>query len=234
MKLLLLTILIIFSINSNGQKTYKVKKQQKDLKILKETLLNHTGNPYLYTDSLTFESKFNEAKNKLNKELNQRELFLVISELTSLVRCGHTSSFPSKKLFREFFRKKVIPIHFTTLNGNIYASKTFGKKVKIQKHSRILEINGETDIQILNNLYKHISSDGYNTTFKSEFLSLFFNVYHYFYYGSQKEYKIKAIVGKDTLTTTIESAYPNTSEYRKHFTKSIFNTKKKRKKIMVK
>lgn len=187
-----------------------IKAQKKDLEILKKTILENTGNPFLYTDSLSLIAKFNEAEKKLNTPLSDLELYQLFSSLVMEVKCGHTQIMPSKRLIRIFYSYPTsLPGDVTLIDKKLYSLGTIRSKPRISKSSEILSINGDSISVILDNMHKHFASDGDNVTLKNLMFKDFFLMHYFFTYGFTRDYELSFVTkSKDTLSVTVDPDRP--------------------------
>lgn len=215
---LFLTILLLIPLFLVGQskKLYSVKKQAKDFKVLKEGLLEVTGNPYLYTDSISLNALFDSVENELKVPHSSPEIFYLFSELASNIKCGHTQLYPSSRLYREYlFHPTSLPVDLTTVDQKIYATGSFGKNPQIKKGYRVIEINNNTPKKILSEMHKHISSDGDNTTLKNYFIAEYFNFYYYITFGIEESFLVKFINERgDTLLGKWSPKQPSFAKFK--------------------
>lgn len=188
-----------------------LNKQKKDFKILKTSLLENTGNPYLYNDSLTLLAKFNAVEEQLNESLSEWELFYLFSNMVSEVGCGHTLITPSKKLTTAFYSvRSTLPGDVTLVDKKLYIFTSFRSKdrTKLSKGDEIIAINGVAVVEMLTEMYKHVSSDGDNTTMKDRLFKDFFLFYYFCTYGISPEFKLDYVSKGDTANTMVEADYP--------------------------
>lgn len=191
----ILLILILFlhlsTLAQDKKMNKQIQRQLEDLAILKSSLLKTTGKPYMYTDSLMFNSAFDEAEKLLSAPKNSKEQFLIFSKLVALTNCGHTNISPSKELFKMYFRNYGnIGLPVQVHNHKLIATKNYGSKTKIKKGDEILAINGKSVSNILDDMYEYIPSDGYNTTFKDYFLRDLFTFYYFLTQDVTEKYKM--------------------------------------------
>lgn len=193
-----------------SQKT--INKQKKDFEILKTTLLENTGKPYLYNDSLTLVAKFDAVERQLDEYRSDWELYHMFSSLVADVKCGHTLMMPSKRLASIFYSyPTTLPGDVTLVDGKLYALSTFRTKEKprISKGNEIVSINGVMMDEILQEMYKYFSSDGHNTTLKDRFFKDFFLFQYYLAFGATYNYDLEFVdKSGDTLSVTVPAEQP--------------------------
>lgn len=205
-------------------KTLKVHEQLEDFVVLRTSLLENTGAPYLYIDSAKLAARFDSIQLILNKPLTPRELFKHFSYMTSQLKCGHTQCYPSKQLVKSFLNtRSSISGDITVVNGSIYATRSIGKNPPIPKGSKIQSINGFTSAELLNRMRRHFSSDGENITFKDRVFSELFLLYFYLTQESSDVFRIAYIhPDGDVRTKVIPASLPDFEYHNKKMESSTF------------
>ncbi len=215
MKAVFLLLLVFLPCLVQAQKKISVSKQKRDFEVLKTTLLENTGNPYLHTDSLRFVEKCREIDAYLDVARTRRELFVCFSEFVSLVKCGHTSIIPTPGLFleycgaRSFFTKEVI-----FKNDELILLKNI-PKTSIKRGFRVIEIDRQPIREIKQRLFHLLWADGDNITFKQKILEFNFPFYYYMAYGPKDNYQVRYVNElQDTMQATLPAIEPMEISYR--------------------
>jgi|GEM_PF-754904 len=212
-----LVFLCCFGGFGQKQKYYKVKDQEKDFRTLKTTILENTGKPYLYTDSLAFVKLSDSIELQLRIPRTDLELFQLFSTFVSAVKCAHTSISFSKRVIKNYaFYPSTFPGSVQLINHELYAASAIGKVPKITKGDKIISINGMSMENILIRMRERLSSDGNNITMKDGVFKDFFSLYYYLTFGVPESFRMEFINEKeDTLTTELKPEEPDLVKLRK-------------------
>ncbi len=225
MRVFAMLILLICGLSkAQTSKPLKVHEQLEDFVVLRTSLLQNTGAPYLYIDSIRLAARFDSIQLILNKPLPSKELFKHFSFMTSQLRCGHTQCYPSKQLIKEFlYTKGTVSGDITVLNGAIYTTKTIGRNPSIPKGSRIQSINGKPAESIIDNMRRHFSADGENVTFKDRVFSELFLLYFYLTNETTDRFRITYVhPDGDERTEEVIASLPDFDYHNKKIEQSTF------------
>jgi len=217
MKYLFLTLTLYFSVFFCFSQTQYDNKTAflEDLKIYREIVETSHSGMYLYTTKNEFALMFRESIKKIeaNKIVSNRDFFLLISAIHSKINCGHSSTYPTGKLFsnlednqKSFFPLKVKFIKDTLIVASDYKG--------LKKGTQLIGINNKSIQEIKNDAFKIISSDGYNTTFKYRQLENDFSQFYFLLYGKQENFDLKIIPYQSSSLSnvTLESISVQESE----------------------
>ncbi len=162
-----------------------------DLKIYREIVETSHSGMYLYTSKSEFDSLFFAAEKEINTndDLDDRGYFLLMADIHTHLRCGHSSLFPSAVIFENIDSTKIafFPIKVKFIKDSLIVANDFKE---LRSGDQIRSINGHTVAQIVQDGFEIISSDGYNETFKYRQLEEEFYSYLFLLYGEQSEFII--------------------------------------------
>lgn len=236
MRSILLYILLVncfFAKAKQGltQKTYSVKQQQRDFNILQTTLLENTGNPFIYTDTASLLRAFDSVEQVLQSPQTDLELFRLYASLVSKIRCGHTQIFLSKYQWKLFFNTKCCtPADVKLVNEKLYSTTTVGKATRMEKGDEIVAINDVKIADLLAKMRLYFSSDGYNITLKDRFFSDFFFLYHFLAFGAPNSFKFDFINKNGEIKTIVlDPVYPSVTLMKQKFARCPFMLDPKKK-----
>ncbi len=86
---------------------------------------------------------------------------------------------------------KYLPMNLRVLNGELYVWDCFAEGVPLKRGDRILAFNGEETSQLLQSMYRFISSDGHIRTNMEYRLSAGFSWMYYLYIGRPEGFTIE-------------------------------------------
>lgn len=143
---------------------YPVNELQYDLKFLHSVLESNHPGLYWYTTKTQLDSSFNAALNSMPDSMSEAQYKNLLSKIIAEIRCGHTAVKFSKSYLRQEDKDSSLLLPFDVrvwkdtmvVSGNIKCTTT-----AIQKGTRITSINGRQVPDLLKELYKYMSCDGY-------------------------------------------------------------------------
>ncbi len=152
--------------NVLAKKTFSPAQLKEDFDVFKKSLTAIHPGIYRYNTPENLEQDFNELEANLNKTLSEREVFLLFSQFTSKLKCGHTYANPynQNSLVRErlFGGKTYLPFYFRIINGKIIVTENASAN-ELSKGSEIMKINGVTVKEIIAKLLTVTKADGNST-----------------------------------------------------------------------
>ena len=169
-KLLIGLVLVTLFINSFSQNSYKhltVSQMQGDLNVLHSAWINLHPGLYRYNTPQQIQNYFETLKTKCNKPLDERAFYLLLSQLSQKVKCGHTYLNPlnlDKTIQKRFLPNTIIPFFFEVVGGNkIVITYNLSSQTEIRKGDEIVAINSIPSKRIIDSLLTVSRSDGNNS-----------------------------------------------------------------------
>ncbi len=160
----------------NKQPTVMLSAQQlqADFAVVKKTLTTIHPGIYRYNTPESLEKEFAEFENKLKNPISESEFFILVSQFTSKLKCGHTyTNFynQDEKLKERLFNQKTyIPFYFQIIDGKMIITNNASSK-NISLGSEITKINGFAVKDIIEKLLTVTKADG-NSTLEHRLSSL--------------------------------------------------------------
>lgn len=165
-----------------------------DLEILYQGLDKFHSGMYWYTPKDSVDMAFQEAKQKITRDLNVLEFHKMIAPLVALSREDHTNirlpEIVKEKVNHEI---RLFPLTVVFLGKELYCVKNGSDFEDFDMEGRQIEsINGESPTSIVDKIGNLFASDGFIKTVKySDLEGISFAVYHFYYYGQMDQYEIK-------------------------------------------
>ena len=154
--------------------TLSVRQLQEDFAVFNKVLTTIHPGIYRYNTPESLEKDFAELQGKLNNPLTEGEFFILVSQFTGKLKCGHTYANPYNQdeqlKERLFNRKTYLPFYFKIINGKIILTANASSK-NISPGSEITKINGVAVKDIIEKLLTVTRGDG-NSTFEHRINSL--------------------------------------------------------------
>lgn len=145
---------------------YLTPKQMKaDLGLIKTTWeILHPG-LYRYNTKAEIENYFKDLDTKTNITLEQREFFILISQLNIKLRCGHSfvSYYNNKRMLKNNLYSDIfIPVLFTIIDNKFIVTHNLSDDKVLKLGEEIISINGISTQVIIDSLLTVSKADGRN------------------------------------------------------------------------
>lgn len=152
--------------NNEPFKTLSAEQLREDFAVFKKTLTAIHPGIYRYNSPESLEKEFAALAEKLRNPMLESEFFILISQFTNKLNCGHTyTNFynqDEKLKERLFNRKNYLPFYFKIVDGKIIITENASSK-KISTGSEIVKINGFSVKEIIEKLVSVTKADGTST-----------------------------------------------------------------------
>lgn len=143
--------------------TFTPEQMKQDLAVLKKVLVAIHPGIYRYNTPDKIEAVFADAERSLVKPQNEREFFIKVAQLVSLLKCGHTYPNPynqNEKLRQRLFDKRTyLPFYFRVIDGRFVITANASSK-RLPVGSEITKINGIPVKEIVSSLLTVTKGDG--------------------------------------------------------------------------
>ncbi len=152
--------------NVLAKKTFSAVQLKEDFDVFKKTLVTIHPGIYRYNTPESLEKAFAELQIQLKKSLSESEVFLLFSQFTEKIKCGHTYANPYNQngLVRErvFNGKTYLPFYFRIISGKIIVTENASSN-NLSRGSEITKINGIAVKNIIQKLLTVTKGDGNST-----------------------------------------------------------------------
>lgn len=198
---LLYVFIFGFYYSQSMHDTLTIDQQQRDFEILSKTLLEYHQGLFDYSDSSEVYKRFDNLKEALQTEYSIVEQYALYANFIASINCIHTTC--DNKLIKNDIKKTNFLLPFRTYysNNRLITTQSFTKDscLLIDSNDVILKINNLPIADIKTELFKMISSDGQNITYKEANLRFRFEYYYYLKYHPQDSLLISYSHKNDTL-----------------------------------
>jgi hypothetical protein len=165
--LILISILIIgeVSLGQEISRTFYPSQLKEEISVLKEALTTLHPGLYKYNTKQQIERLFAELNTKVQKPLNEKELYLLLAKFTEKIGCGHTYLNPlnlEDNIPFLYMPKKVIPFCFVIIDRKFILTHNLSADTTFVKGTEITKINGIKTSQIIDSLLQVSRADGKN------------------------------------------------------------------------
>jgi len=152
--------------NKQSEKVLSAEQLQADFAVFKKTLTAIHPGIYRYNSPASLEKDFAEFESKLKNPMSESQFFILISQFTNKLRCGHTYTnfYNQDKDLRErlFNRRNYLPFYFQIVDGKMIITANASSK-NISAGSEITRINGFAVKEIIEKLLTVTKADGNGT-----------------------------------------------------------------------
>lgn len=218
LKTLILPLLLLTSSLSFAQHVddpFSPEKMKKDLEVFKEIRLQANSGLYKYRTEAQIDSIYQWAEDEIENSSTYLDFYNIISQLTDFEGSLHNDTgLPDKyweSLSAENFGYFPCPIKW--IEGHWRINFEGGE---LPLGAEVIEINGEPMAEIVKNLHKYYTTDGFNLTAKRIGLRTHFSRYYRWHYGQKEEFDVtfKAI-GSNTLENKMLESISYSDYYNK-------------------
>lgn len=152
-------------------KVYSVDEYKNDLDQLGNKLLEVHPNALKFISKDDFWKTIEEKKSLIKANTTYGEFIWHCSEIIANINCSHTSL---NRFFQESQMLPVsmrFPLQVRLVNEQLFVIDPLNNGKNIKLKDEILSINGILINDLVDDIYKHISSQGYITTAKKQFFN---------------------------------------------------------------
>jgi len=217
MQRLMLTIVILFvSFSTNAQNSeiqkLSLKEMQTDLDWFIKIRKKANSGLYKWRSKSEIDSTYAWAKNELYSCNDIIDFYNVIVQLTDFEGSCHNATTLSAETNNEIYgdRESFFPFPIKIIGKEVYSNYTYEG---IPVGSKITSINDEPTNEIISNLHKYYTTDGYNTSSKKRGINLVFSRYYRYHYGAKKYFQIKYVDPKSSTEKEVQLASVNWKTY---------------------
>jgi hypothetical protein len=165
-----------------------IDQMKEDVDFAYRKLLENHVNPYLYISKVKLERHYKAIRGKLKKPLTRLQFYLLVSELVTALRDGHTAiEFPTA-YYNEFEKNGYLfPLQVMLNSTGILVVQNLSKDSQINKGDQILSVNGKAASDIVSDFQTLIN----DVRPLYDVYSRLFNQLFWFKYGNAKEFQIE-------------------------------------------
>lgn len=230
------------SCTSTKKLNYKISTQKhnpeelrRDLKVLKEALIEAHPGLYWYVSGSEVDSIFNEVESKINKPLTSSEFYKLTAPAVAKIRDGHTrlilpgirKSEKEKDADKKKGKPPLSQFKYKIIEDKLYIIDNKSADTALIKGSEIGKIDGKPVKEVLSKLGSLFSSDGYNETFKNRYTERQLSGLYKTYYNRSDSIKL-TVKDKNHLITYFKSPVDSTALKDKKLQNRLRQDKEKR------
>ncbi|MEO8171542.1 MAG: S41 family peptidase [Sediminibacterium sp.] len=208
-------VLILFFLFLQSCKTLSTQRQRytvakksaselrEDFTLLRKILEANHPSLYWYTPKDSMDLYFTQSINSITDSLDEVQFKNKVAWLVSKIRCGHTTVLFSKAYTKHAaqFRFPSFPLYLKAWKDSLVVLASLTQQDPVFKRGTVITgINGKTNRQVLDTLFRFISSDGYAFNYKNQVVSGNFPLWYKTILGVDSVYHVSYIdsTGKET------------------------------------
>lgn len=183
----LLSLIIVFTANSQSLKTLSIEEQIEDIEFIKGELQKLHPGIYTYQSEIEFESRFDSLLENLKINQTNFDFYSQIAPVINQIGCGHTTSAIAPKDLRKIQKaRKYLPLEIKIVDDKIYISTVLVENKELYPGLEIISINGHGATEYIASNLNQYPSDGRILSRKYQNLEKHFSIdYSKFYYTSE-------------------------------------------------
>lgn len=183
---------------------------KEDFSLLRKILESNHPSLYWYTPKDSMDLYFDQSINSITDSLDEVQFKNKVAWLVSKIRCGHTTVLFSKAYTRNAaqFRFPSFPLYLKAWGDSLVVIANASQQDSVFKRGTIITgINGRNNRQVLDTLFRFISSDGYAFNYKNQVVSGNFPLWYKTIMGVDSAYHVSYIDAAGKETTTVLKNY---------------------------
>ena len=143
------------------RKVYPKQQYLDDLDELAKTLTTVNPYPYKFMPKEEFWRVVKEKKKLIKNNTTYGEFIWHCGELVANINCGHSAIPMYFEQESEMLPANLrFPIELFNINGKLYVADALINKIKVKSGTEIQTINGKSSTEIIEDINKHVSSQG--------------------------------------------------------------------------
>ncbi|MES2773345.1 MAG: S41 family peptidase [Bacteroidota bacterium] len=182
----------------NPNKKYGPNELKQDFDVAWKTWQQNHPSLYWYNPKDTVDKGFNELENSLTDSLTEMEFRNRLAMAAEKIKCGHTSVRLSKGFGKYSARQRYelqFPIAMKTWGGDslVVSGNAFRRDSDLVRGTIIRSVNGRPAAELISQMGRLISADGFGNNFKYQVLSNSFPTYYRYTFGLSDYYTFEYV-----------------------------------------
>lgn len=172
-------------------KIYPLNEYQKDFNEMVELLLENHPQPYAFISEDSLKKLINVQYNKITESTTLAQFIWICQKVVAAVRCGHSEIWSHD--INNVPISMVFPINVRYVGSKLYIIDPKNNSNNLSAGDEILTINGVEVKTLREELFQHLSSDGFNESHKHERANFLFNPYSSLFFDCPTSYKVSVL-----------------------------------------
>lgn len=193
--------------NYNPNKKYSRGELQEDYSLLRNILEKKHPALYWYTPKDSMNFYFDSLNNAIADSMTELQFgWQVLAPLTHNIHCGHTS-FNMSKHWNKYITNKItpsFPLFLKVMGDTMVVTGNLNRKDSVIKRGMLIRsINGMSNHETIQQLFKYLPLDGYSDNVNYVRISSNFPYYHRNVFGIYKNYRVGYVDSTGAEKTTL-------------------------------
>lgn len=137
-----------------------------------------------------FNQKCFRSHKALETSMSVEDFYKIVGPIVTSLGCGHTSIWMPRGYWEDSTRS-LFPIEMVFLRDGVSSKRMFDNSRALPYGSRILSVNGEPVMSLVNNLKPYISADAYSNGYRNYRLNRRFSYLYALIYGYPNAFNIE-------------------------------------------
>ncbi|MGG5486009.1 S41 family peptidase [Gaetbulibacter sp. PBL-D1] len=153
-------------------KVYSVEDYKADLDQLGHKLIEINPNALKFISKEDFWAIINQKKSLITPQTTYGQFIWHCSEIIASINCSHTTLggfWQESEMLKDV--SLIFPLQTRWVNDKLYVVDAMSNSDMVKPKDELLSINGITVSKLVNDIYKHIESQGYTETTKKHFFN---------------------------------------------------------------
>ena len=180
---------------------FSVKEMQEDFAEMRRLLESEHCCLYEYTGKSTLDSIFDHRATLIDRPMSPHEFFGIIAPIAAKIGCMHTMVWMSGSALSEG-GDNLFPLQLEIMEGSLVVTGSYRDTADVPIGSIILEINGRSAKDVLDDLRTVTSADAFNPHFVDAQIEKRFAMFYASMFGFPESYRVTyALPGRKTQLT---------------------------------
>jgi hypothetical protein len=184
--------------------TFSKQELMEDLSQLEGFMQMHPQ-LYEYTSQEKFSRCWEEARSQVHEDMTVADFYRETAPLVAAIGCYHTRLYVPRHFWPDQ-GNCLLPMRLEVVGDRVYVREILAESDRVQPGSELVSIEGLPINEIVEELTRYISSDGFITSSKEAYLEAFFPRYYGLVYGMKSSFEIEFVQhGSKQQKVTLEA-----------------------------
>ena len=185
-------------------KTYPLSDYQEDFNQMVKLLLKKHPQPYAFIDKDSLNTLIEEQYNKITETTSFAQFIWICQKVVTAIRCGHTQVWSHD--LNNVPKSMVFPMNVMYVDSQLYIIDPKNNSDKLSAGDEILTINGVKAKKLKEEIYSHLSSDGFNETNLHEETNFLFKPFSSMFFNYPTSYNVSVLKNGEVMEINLKEA----------------------------
>ena len=173
-------------------KTFTPQQLQEDFSIMRRHLETMHAGLYSYTPKAKMDQRFASIEKQLNQPLTEIQFYQLVGPLLADIKDAHTSIYASGACLDYVDEKmKLLPLGVRWIGGQLFITRNFSRNEEVQQGDILKIVNGESALELFEEMLPYMQRDGNNLTSPRRDLSGRFMDFYGLFYGQPEVFEVE-------------------------------------------